>query len=518
MHIMSNVCTVALIAAVLLAVCGPAAAVGAFPLQTLEGETQLVDNFGERKATVFVFLSARCPETERLIGTIEAVHELYRHKEILVVGIVPNSVESGEEIRVYCQRKGVRFPVYRDPQGEAAALLGATVTPEAVMVDDSGEVIYRGAIVSGGETPLADAMQAVHEGEKVPVAEMQATGTPISGPGPPREVEDPYGFIHFQSELVFEVAPGAVSHHCSTLTEAANGDVLCLWYGGSYESANDQALFLSRRKAGERTWSAPEPMLRDSLRPPGNALIFTDGIGRIWIIWGRMDASRPLRRGGGWDECTLLYRISEDHGRTWSQDKEMPELDRALPRNVPITMDNGELLLPLTGHEGERSGGLFLITADNGASWTTSELIPTGSQPTVVQRSDGSLLTFLRSRPRILRSISTDHGRTWSGAEPTDLACPGAGIAMTRLENGHILLVHNDSATSRTPLSVRRSVDDGETWEDALALETNPGEYSYPCVIQTSDGMIHISYTFRRTSIKHIEMNETWLTLMDRPN
>jgi predicted neuraminidase len=89
---------------------------------------------------------------------------------------------------------------------------------------------------------------------------------------------------------------------------------------------------------------------------------------------------------------------------------------------------------------------------------------------------------------------------------------------MTRLANGHLVVVFNDSELARTPLSIARSLDEGRTWETPLHLESNPGEYSYPCVIETNDGRIHITYTFRRYSIKHVELNEDWLVHFERPN
>jgi predicted neuraminidase len=79
-------------------------------------------------------------------------------------------------------------------------------------------------------------------------------------------------------------------------------------------------------------------------------------------------------------------------------------------------------------------------------------------------------------------------------------------------------LVFNDSETKRTPLSVARSVDEGLTWESPMNLESNPGEYSYPCAIQTADGRIHVSYTFRRYAIKHVEFNEDWIIHTERPD
>jgi predicted neuraminidase len=62
------------------------------------------------------------------------------------------------------------------------------------------------------------------------------------------------------------------------------------------------------------------------------------------------------------------------------------------------------------------------------------------------------------------------------------------------------------------------SVDDGRTWSKPLELESNPGEYSYPSIFQATDGKIHIIYTFRRYSIKHVEMNEDWFTKLQRPD
>ena len=36
-------------------------------------------------------------------------------------------------------------------------------------------------------------------------------------------------------------------------------------------------------------------------------------------------------------------------------------------------------------------------------------------------------------------------------------------------------------------------------------------EYSYPSVLQTSDGYIHITYTFNRETIKYVKFTESWI-------
>ncbi len=490
--------------------------IGPLPLETLDGDQMTMDNFPDKKGWVFVFLSARCPETEKHIRALEELHERYRFRQILMVGICSNPEESGEELRTFCQRRGVRFPVYRDPDGKVAGKFAATVTPEAFVLDSEGEILFRG----GPGEPLEDAVALAQKGREIEITKTEAVGTPIDQPGAKREIDDPYGTIHFSSELIFGKAGDAAAHHCSTLTEAPNGDLLCLWYGGSYESADDQSLFLSRRKKGERTWSEPETLIRNSLRPPGNALIFTGPQDRIWVLWGRMDAVRPIRRGSGWTECTLMYRTSGDNGMTWSEDAPFPwEERRALPRNLPIQLKGGDFLLPLTGKgTNGKYGAMAAITSDGGESWKPSMAHSGVSQPTIIQREDGSLLSYLRTEPRIKMSESQDGGFTWSEPAPTDLNCPGAGITMTQLDNGNLVLVFNDSEDERTPLSIALSRDEGKTWQTPLHLESNPGPYSYPCVMQSSDGLIHITYTFRRYSIKHVEMNENWLTKGERPN
>ena len=119
---------------------------------------------------------------------------------------------------------------------------------------------------------------------------------------------------------------------------------------------------------------------------------------------------------------------------------------------------------------------------------------------------------LMRSRDgEIWRSTSDDSGRTWKAAHPTELPNPNCGVDMVRLHSGNIALVYNDTPRGRTPLTVALSIDEGETWGYKRDLETEEGEYSYPAVIQTRDGGIHVTYTYRRVSIMHVEIDEAWI-------
>ncbi|MBI4556185.1 MAG: exo-alpha-sialidase [Candidatus Hydrogenedentes bacterium] len=492
--------------------------VEAVELEMLGGRPLTMTNFDRRRGTAILFLSARCPITASAIQELNTIHKKYRLRDVLFVGVCSNPTETEEELKAFCQSHGVIFPVYRDSQGKTARQFGAHVTPEVFLLDEQGRELYHGSAGVPEERSRLDAAIARLLQQQTPEpSQARIKGTALESHAPAVEHEDPYGSIGFSSELIFEKIPGAPAHHCSTITEAPNGDLVCVWYGGSYESADDQVLFLSRRKAGQRAWSTPEVVI-PAAQLPGNAIVFTDASRRVWIVWGRMESPRPIRRGSGWGECRLMYRTSGDSGATWSDDKPLIDELGSLPRNVPIHLASGDMLVPLSGRVGSERGSFFMITRDDGQTWERSAVIAGGSQPTVVQRSDGSLLCFMRNEPRILMSESRDLGRTWSAATPTQFNNPDAGIAMTRLQSGALVLVFNDTPDARTPLCIVRSGDNGQTWDTPLKLEANPGEYSYPCAIPTADGRIHVTYTFRRYSIKHVEFNEDWLTRFERPN
>ena len=50
------------------------------------------------------------------------------------------------------------------------------------------------------------------------------------------------------------------------------------------------------------------------------------------------------------------------------------------------------------------------------------------------------------------------------------------------------------------------SDDDGDSWQPFLDLETEPGEYSYPALIQGSDGDLHMTYTWQRRRVKYVRV------------
>jgi predicted neuraminidase len=107
-----------------------------------------------------------------------------------------------------------------------------------------------------------------------------------------------------------------------------------------------------------------------------------------------------------------------------------------------------------------------------------------------------------RQNKRIFRVESLDGGRSWGELMLTDLPNPNSGTDAVTLADGRHLLIYNHSEHSRSPLNIAVSID-GTSWTPAVTLETEPGEFSYPAIIQASDGKVHVTYTWNRKKIAH---------------
>ena len=94
---------------------------------------------------------------------------------------------------------------------------------------------------------------------------------------------------------------------------------------------------------------------------------------------------------------------------------------------------------------------------------------------------------------------------TWTQAHFIAVPNPNSGIDAVRLRDGRIVLVFNDSFDKRTPLDLAVS-NDGDHFSIFKALEDGPGEYSYPAIIQASNGDLLVTYTWRRQTIKFVRV------------
>lgn len=149
-------------------------------------------------------------------------------------------------------------------------------------------------------------------------------------------------------------------------------------------------------------------------------------------------------------------------------------------------------------------------TSDYGITWNRTSALNDSDmyaiQPAILTHKQGRLQILCRSRhSRILSSWSDDNGYTWSRLIPDTLPNPNSGIDAVTLADGRHIVVYNHLTEGRNQLSAAVSCD-GKTWHAAFLLENDPPgtEYSYPAVIQSDDGLIHITYTWKRRLIRHV--------------
>jgi predicted neuraminidase len=314
----------------------------------------------------------------------------------------------------------------------------------------------------------------------------------------------------FESRLIYETIPGAPSAHASTVCELTDGRLMAAWYAGTHEGHDDVAVYGAYLRVGAEAWSAPIVLEKTPGVPEGNPVLHPTADGGVTLIWATMYERR-------WTGCRIRIRESLIRGgeRVWGPDRAFaPELG-LMTRNKPLVLSNGDLLLPLYD---ERKWCSFLAwSTDGGRTWERSaDLVsrPGNIQPSVAELRPGELVALMRCGDppgSLWRSRSSDYGRTWSPLEPTGIPNPDAGADLVGLASGRIALVYNDSRVERTPLTVALSEDGGESFPSKRNLEVAPGEYSYPAVIQAHDGRIHVTYTYRRETIKHVSFTEDWV-------
>jgi predicted neuraminidase len=215
-----------------------------------------------------------------------------------------------------------------------------------------------------------------------------------------------------------------------------------------------------------------------------------------------------------------MVKTSDDDGKSWSAATRLPEGILGPIKNKPVQLDNGDVISP-TSVEGEKIGWriYFERSSDGGQTWSATPLVEQppnvkAIQPSILIHSQSKLQAIGRTQSSgMYQTWSEDGGATWGKLSLTDLPNPNSGTDAVTLRDGRHLLVYNHSPTEkvRVPLNVALSRD-GQTWEAAVELETDPpGQYSYPAIIQASDGLVHITYTWKRLKIKHVVLDPSKL-------
>lgn len=312
--------------------------------------------------------------------------------------------------------------------------------------------------------------------------------------------------------------------HSATIAETTKGDLVATYFGGTKERNPDVCIWVSRKVKGSKEWTKPQMVadgiINDTLRKAcWNPVVYQIPQGDL-VIYFKIGSK--VSDWSGW-----MVR-SKDGGKTWSKREPLQKDFLGPVKNKPV-MSRGRLIAP-SSIESNGWRLYFEYSDDMGKTWQRTDYVEADSitidgkkklkdlaiQPSIISLKDGRLAALARTRSEHIGiTYSEDNGKTWSKLKLIDTPNNNSGLDAVTLSDGNHVLICNDKPIPngikngkglRTPLSLMTS-SDGESWQHWMTLEDSPiCQYSYPSIIQTSDGHIHCIYTWRRQRIKHVEV------------
>lgn len=312
-------------------------------------------------------------------------------------------------------------------------------------------------------------------------------------------------------EFLFENPPFAECH-AATIESTPKG-LIAAFFAGTHERHVDTGIWTVQNTGNgwEDLHEVANGVEPDGNRYPSWNPVLFQMPGAELILFYKVGPSP--------DNWWGYLKRSSDGGETWSEAERLPDGILGPIKNKPLLLDDGTLLCP-SSKESQADGWQVFIerTNDAGKTWEISLSINDGRKPGAIQPTlidwDGTIYAYNRTRGEgyISVSHSKDRGVTWGEMQKSELPNPNSGIDAVRLSDGRILLIYNHVITppgqwsKRYPIHLAVATKPDE-WEAALVLESEPGEYSYPAIIQTDDAVVHILYTWKRTNIRYIAIH-----------
>lgn len=311
--------------------------------------------------------------------------------------------------------------------------------------------------------------------------------------------------------------------HAATLVRRVGGGLLVAWFGGTREGHRDTAIWASDRIGNPNSsscttdltdslWSEPRVIAKAIDEAHWNPVLFALSETEFVL---HFKVGMRIRDWATWSQRSV------DAGATWEDPKPLVPGDRGgrgAVKNKPIRLESGDWLAGAST-ESFRRWDAFVDRSQNGIDgWQASDRFTIDRsalkgkgviQPTLWRSSARDVHALLRSTEGVLyRSDSVDGGFHWSAARPTAIPNNNSGVDAVRMRNGTLALACNPvegNWAARSPLSVLFSRDNGETWPDRLDVETGPGEFSYPALIEDGDGLC-LAFTWNRRRIAVVQI------------
>lgn len=331
------------------------------------------------------------------------------------------------------------------------------------------------------------------------------------------------GLVSAAHLLAAPASPALVTHefiydkaaypscHASTIVETAQGGLVAAWFGGTAEKNPDVCIWVAHYDKAKKAWTTGVEVANgvqaDGKRhPTWNPVLFQPRGNAPLMLFYKVGPTPQT----WWGEL----RSSTDGGKTWGAAQRLPNGIFGPIKNKPVQLADGTILNPTSDETDERPSKwrvYFERSTDGGKTWAKTPFLNDGIkigaiQPSILfhDRLGGAKLQALgRTRQGKVFSVSSnDAGKTWGEMSLLPLANPSSGTDAVTLKDGRHVLIYNPVPRGRTPLTVAISRD-GQEWKDVVTLEDEPGEYSYPAIIQTNDGRVHVTYTWKRQRIRH---------------
>ncbi len=386
----------------------------------------------------------------------------------------------------------------------------------------------------------------------------------------------PDGRFRFAAQFV-SGAPGQAVHAAS-IVELRDGGLRAVWFSGSREGAGDVTIQTAVMDGTSMRWQGQSTLFdRQKLerglwryvKKLGNPVIARapDGSLSLWLVNVSL---------GGWAGSAITWSRSVDEGASWSVPKRLvtsPFLNiSTLVKSAPVPLADGQVYLPVYHEFVSKFAEVLRINPEGQV--VDKIRIPgsrTSLQPVLLVDGAEKAQIFMRSAHGgfVTASTTGDAGKSWSDAQATSWPNPDSALAGVVTREATQWLALNPTSAGREMLALLQAPKGG-IFDGALQwiLESNLSsptshpaslstssyelvlgkelqargasqtqaqayvasakrqlcsadscaqEFSYPYLLQTSDGFIHLVYTWNRTRISHVRFDPLQTALAPGP-